>query len=228
MSGARFCRIELRTTDVAAACEFYDAVIDGRGDGIVELPAVARARGAPSHWLGHLGVAELGGVVEISHRLEIRGATRLGAPGPCDPVILRDPGGVVVALTAATVPSSSGVIWHQLSSAEAARAEQNYTELFGWVLGDPVDLGPLGKYRQFALGAGEPAAGSIGDVAGRSGVHPQWLFFFGVPSVDEAVARVRERGGYVIGPTDLPGDKRVAVCDDPEGAAFGLMERVTA
>lgn len=64
---------------------------------------------------------------------------------------------------------------------------------------------------------------SIGGGRGRPEVHTHWLFF-SVPSLDVAVGRVREHGGLVIGPMELPGGARVAACDDPQGAAFGLIE----
>lgn len=37
-----------------------------------------------------------------------------------------------------------------------------------------------------------------------------------------AVRPVRDAGGVVLGPFPLPCGERVAVCDDPQGAAFAL------
>jgi hypothetical protein len=39
-----------------------------------------------------------------------------------------------------------------------------------------------------------------------------------------AVDRVRTHGGIVIGPVELPNGSRIAACDDPQGAAFGVIE----
>jgi len=56
----RFCRVQLRTTDVASARAFYAAVLgDGVATDIVPLPDEAAARGAPPHWLGHIGVDDV-------------------------------------------------------------------------------------------------------------------------------------------------------------------------
>lgn len=80
------------------------------------------------------------------------------------------------------------------------------------------------RHRSLAWADGQPTIGMISDIAGRPEVHPHWLFLFAVPSLDAAVARVRSLGGIAIGPTALPNGARVAVCDDPQGAAFGLIE----
>jgi predicted enzyme related to lactoylglutathione lyase len=56
-------------------------------------------------------------------------------------------------------------------------------------------------------------------------VHPHWLFNFGVPALEPAIEAVRAAGGSALDPITLPDGKRVTACDDPQGAAFGLLER---
>ena len=225
MSISRFSRYLLRTTDVEAAAAFYDALLGGRGDGIVLLHEGAIARGARPHWLGHVQVRELGGVEALAARFVERGAVRLGpAPGVADFVVLRDPGGALVALTEGAAPSSAGVVWHQLNTRDPERAAADYSALFGWSCGKKLDLGLLGHHQRVAFGADETAVGLISDVKGRPEVHTHWLFFFAVPSLDVAVERVRSLGGVVIGPIEISNGVRVAACDDVQGAAFGLIE----
>ena len=125
MPSPRFCRYLLRTTAVDQAGAFYDTVLGHRGDGIVPLHEVALARGARPHWLGHIAVADLGGLSPVSDQFVARGATHLGPPeGVADFAIFRDPGGAVVALTEASNPSSAGVVWHQLNTTDAATAQK--------------------------------------------------------------------------------------------------------
>ena len=225
MSSARFSRYLLRTTAVDAATEFYDAVLERRGDGIVPLHEAALARGARPHWLGHIRARDIGGAEAVAGRFVELGATRLGPPpGVADFAVLRDPGGAVIAVTDGEGESSADVVWHQLNTADPMRAAENYSTLFGWSLTGDVDLGPLGRHREFAFGAGEQSVGLISDVAGRPSVHTHWLFFFGVPSLDRALDRVRAHGGLVVGPMTLPNGVRLAVCDDAQGAAFGVIE----
>jgi predicted enzyme related to lactoylglutathione lyase len=225
VASSRFSRFVLRTTAVDAATAFYDAVLERRGDAIVPLHEAAIARGARPHWLGHIAVRDLGGVEAVAARFIDRGATRLGPPsGVGDFAILRDPGGAVVAVTDGAGPSVAGVVWHQLNTGDLARAAANYAALFGWSLSEEVDLGPLGRHRRIAFGAGESGIGLVSDIEGRPAVHPHWLFFFAVPSLDRAVERVHANGGQVVTILTLPNGVRVAAFDDPQGAAFGVIE----
>jgi predicted enzyme related to lactoylglutathione lyase len=226
VSSSRFSRYLLRTTDVEAAAAFYDAVLERRGDGIVQLHESALARGARPHWLGQIGVRELGGVEAIAARFVERGATRLGPPaGASDFAVLRDPGGAIVAMTDRVDESRAGVVWHQLNTREPHTAAANYSALFGWSFTEELGLGQLGHHRRLAFGTGEENIGLVSDVEGRPGVHTHWLFFFRVASLDDVMQRVRTHGGIVIGPMELPNGARVAACDDAQGAAFGIIER---
>jgi uncharacterized protein len=222
----RFCRYELRTTNVTAARAFYATILADGGADIVPLPAEAAARGARPHWLGHLGVEDVEGAARAFVE---RGATRLGPTRPTsdggEVAIVRDPGAAVVALaTRPSTPARPDVVWHALNASDLARATASYCDLFGWHLTEPVDLGALGVLQQFAWQPGEASVGSMADIAGRPGVHPHWLFQFRVAALEPALVAVRAAGGVVIGPTVLPSGERIAVCDDPQGAAFGLRE----
>jgi predicted enzyme related to lactoylglutathione lyase len=225
MAPVRFGRYELRAKDVVAARAFYDAVLGHHGDGIIELPAAAIARGAPPHWMGHLDVSGIGGAEAIGEQLFARGGRRLGPPRPGASVLLQGPGGPVFALTEeARGASGVDVAWHQLWVEDAAHVAPLYAELFGWSLGPELRTNH-GRLRDLAFASGEPPFGAVGDVAEREGVHTQWLYFFAVPSIDAAAAEVRARGGLVFGPSTMEDGRRLAACDDPQGAAFGLIER---
>jgi predicted enzyme related to lactoylglutathione lyase len=222
----RFVRYQLRTTDVPAARAFYTPIVD-LGSGaidVVPLPPEAAARGAPSHWLGHLGVDD---VETLAGAFVARGAARLGptrpAPGGGDVAIVRDPGGAVVALTTSRPPATDAV-WPVLNTPDFARTTAAYRELFGWELTARLDLGAVGVYHQLAWTAGGPNAGAITDITGRPGVHPHWLLNFRVAALDPAVAAVATTGGELIARIAIPGGARIAVCHDPQGAIFGLRE----
>lgn len=227
-AAAKFCRYELRTTDVAAAREFY-ATLLGEAPTIVPLPEQAAARGARPHWLGHLGVDDVERTVSAFVE---RGATRLGptraTAGGGEVAIVRDPGGAVVALATPSAPVRDDIVWHGLNTTDLARAAASYCELFGWHMTGRLDLGSLGVFHQFAWSPGGASVGSIADIAGRPGVHPHWLFQFRAAALAPALAVVRAAGGLVVGPFVLPDGGRIAVCDDPQGAAFALREPVPA
>jgi hypothetical protein len=223
----KFCRFDLRTTDAGGAREFYARVLGHDRSVIWPLHEQARARGAQPHWLGTLGVED---AERVATAFVERGATRLGPTLPTSDggqsVILRDPGGAVLAV--ATRPrenTESGVVWHVLHTNDAVQATTNYVEQVGWEPTERVDLGAPGIFQQFAWHAGGDSVGAIGDIAARPGVHPHWLFFFAVDALDPALLAVRTAGGAPMEPTKLPSGQRVCVCHDPQGAAFALWER---
>ena len=217
-----FSHVELRTTAPAEAAAFYNDVLGPGPRSIVELPSRARALGAPPHWLGTLGVAAER-VDDDANALISRGAQRLGPPGAGAKMILRGPGGAIVALGAEEATAPTGVVWHHLNAAGAARASASLAAALGWSFGPVTEAAGAPAVQEFAWREGQTPVGSVADVAGRPGVHTHWMFFFGVRGLDDALARARARGAVVIGPTWHAG-ARVAVCDDPQGAAFGLLE----
>jgi predicted enzyme related to lactoylglutathione lyase len=230
----RFFQVTLRTTDVDAARTFYTAVLGGGTFDIVPLHEQAIARGARPHWLGFLDVGDVDRVAEAFGR---RGATPLGPkwvnPAGLEAAVVRDPGGAVIALAKPAAGArlepgratgfGAGVIWHILHTSDIERAKSNYGDLFGWVFDEPVDLGSLGVFHPFAWERGGAHVGAMSDVATRPGVHPHWLFHVRVADIKSAMHSVRALGGTVVDSVTLPDGQQFAICDDPQGAAFGLI-----
>ncbi len=228
-----FSRYVLRTTDLDAALRFYEASLGlalPRGPSGSSLEAwplheQARSRGAPAHWLGH---AEVDDVEASAARLVELGGERLGPTVQASAgtwATLRDPWGAVIALRArGERPSDRPIAWHQLHTRELERAWAVYAELLGWADAGAVDVpDPEGGHRLFAWNAGDPAVGSVANTARWQGVHAHWLFHFAVDDLEGALERVRAHGGTAMGPFELPDGRTLAACEDPQGAAFGLV-----
>ena len=230
MSAGTFRGDELRTPAADGARDFYGAMA-GLGVSpaftVAALPQAALARGARPHWLGHLAV---GDVDTITQSLLALGAMPLGPTRYIDDgaalVTLRDPFGAMLALRSTTnAPRTEAVAWHQLTALDDARAWSVYGDLFGWCDAGTVEHpGELSPVRTFAWEPGGPRAGGVASIARAPHVHPQWLYFFRVADLDAALDAVRARGGLALAPVRLASGDRVAVCDDPQGAAFGLMQ----
>ena len=231
----KFSRYELRTTDAEAARSFYAKVL-GHDRAIVwPLHEQALARGAQPHWLGSVVAEDVEAVERTAAAFVTRGATPLGPTRPTSyggkAAVLRDPGGAIFAV--ATPPPDNletgvEVLWHVLNTKDVASAATNYRDLFGWEVSDRIEKVANVAFRQFAWGEGGLSVGAFADIAGRPGVHPHWLFFFEVDSLDAAIAAARAGGGLVLDPVVAPSGERVCVCDDPQGAAFGFRERSKA
>lgn len=224
----RIFRATLRTLDVEAAEDFYHDVLGERPVGVVRLHDHAIARGAKPHWLGFI---DAGDVDRAPAAFLERGATSLGPkwinPEGLEAAMMRDPGGALIALAKPPPElraSAPEVFFHTLNTPNVAHAIATYRELFGWHFGEPIDLGSLGVFHPFSWTDGAPQVGVFGDIAGRPGVHPHWTFHYRVAELDTAIARVEAAGGSSLGPIALESGDRLAVCDDPQGAAFALYE----
>ena len=229
---SRFFRYQLRTTDVAAAHAFYARVLGVDDATIVPLHEEALSRGARPHWLGFLDFTPRE-VDVASLALVERGGQPLGPkwlnPEGLEAQVVRDPGGAVVALARSHRQHGGGatehdIAWHILNTRDVELAKANYTEAFGWHFLEPLKLEDGGVLHPFAWTHGGPEVGAFYDIAGRPEVHPHWLFHFRVPSLGEALTAVKKGGGLAIGPLTLPSGDAIAVCDDPQGAAFALLE----
>ncbi|MDB4927720.1 MAG: hypothetical protein JWM10_204 [Myxococcaceae bacterium] len=232
-----FCRYALRTTDLPAARAFYAEAIglalpDGAAEGSAleawPLHERARARGAPPHWLGQIAVDDVDATVGrlLALGSEALSPTLRGSDG-ASYATLRDPFGAVIGVRASAGGAGDGpVVWHQLHTSDADGAWALYRELFGWARTETVDVPePVGGYRLFAWNEAGASVGAMGNTARWPGVHPHWLFCLPVADLDAAAARVRALGGTAREPVALPGGTRLAACEDPQGAAFGLAQR---
>jgi uncharacterized protein len=223
-----FSRYELRTTDAEGARAFYAKLLGHEHAIVWPLHEQARARGAMPHWLGSIGVEDVQQLERVSEEFVQRGATTLGPVRPAadggHAAVLRDPGGAIVGV--ATPPLSGfartvDVAWQVLNTNDLAAAIVNYRALFGWSIDERPSHGPDGAFYEFRWE--QDSAGAMADLAGRPGVHPHWLFFFNVKALDAAVELTRREGGTAI--ESIHAGEWIAVCEDPQGAAFGLMER---
>lgn len=226
----RFCRYELRTIEVDQAREFYRELLGHDKAVVWPLHEQARARGAVPHWLGSIGVGDLQQLERTSEELLRRGATSMGpifeTSDGRHASVLRDPGGAIVGLTTPPAPEHVvDVSWHVLNTNDVAAAIANYKAVFGWTIAAQPLTGPHGSFHPFSCGSSESSAGAMSDIAGRPNVHPHWLFFLNVASVDTAVELTRRAGGTATDPIETPAGDRIAICEDPQRAAFGLMER---
>jgi hypothetical protein len=247
---AAFIWYELMTNEPEAAKAFYARVVGwemeafapgdtgytvakaaGRGvGGILPMPEAACAGGARPAWFGYVAVddadAAAARVVEAGGALH---RDMIDIPGVGRIAMVSDPQGAPFYLIAPSgedqppvPPMTPGHVgWHELYAADGEAAFAFYAEQFGWTQTDALDMGPMGKYRIFAMGGAH-----AGGIMTRPDFVPRpfWLFYFTVGDIDEAAARLAEAGGTVVrGPMEVPGGDWVIQATDPEGAMFALV-----
>ena len=110
--------------------------------------------------------------------------------------------------------------WNELVTNDVSAAGKFYTGLFGWQTEDfpGSDVG----YKLFKS-AGAPVGGLMKCPNGKA--PPMWLAYVAVENVDASAAQAVKLGGAVCVPAfDVPDVGRIAVLQDPQGAAFGLFQ----
>ena len=246
----RFCWYDLMTTDPDGAKSFYGRVAgwgttvwDGgvgpytmwtNGEqplgGVMELPESARTAGSPPHWLAYVStpdvdatakrVAELGGKVLVPPA---------GIPTVGRYAVFADPQGACFAgfTPEADTPGHDAApqvgefSWHELATTDLDAAWAFYSDLFGWVKTEAMDMGPAGLYQMY--GREGQMLGGIYNKPAEMPFPPHWLQYVRVPDVHQAVEVVKELGGQVLnGPMEVPGGSWIAQCMDPQGAAFAV------
>ena len=126
------------------------------------------------------------------------------------------------------MPERNGYIpgvpcWVDTSQPDPEAATKFYGGLFGWDFEDVMPAGSEAKYFIGRLSGKDVAAvGSIPEGAPEMAL---WNTYIWVDSADETASKVRDAGGAVVmEPFDVMTSGRMAVCSDPEGAAFCVWE----
>jgi len=113
--------------------------------------------------------------------------------------------------------------WVDTSQPDPERAVEFYTGLFGWEFEDVMPPGSEGRYFIARIRDGDVAA--VGSIPEGAPPMAMWNTYVWVDSADESASRVVDAGGGVaMDPFDVMDAGRMAVCTDPEGAAFCLWQ----
>jgi uncharacterized protein len=238
------CWVDLAVPDLAAAREFYAAVLGwtfldtGAEYGHYQICRqdghAAAAIGPlqhpdqPSVWTTYLAsddvdrtaakIAESGGKL-LAEPFDVPGSGRM--------CLALDPQGAAFGVWQATgqigveIYNEPGALgWNEAGVPDPDAAREFYTAVFGYSY-QPVECVDSG-YTTFHRDS-DPLGG-IGGLNGMpSGTPPHWLALFLVADTDAAVAAAAAHGATVpVAAMDTPYG-RMAVITDPHGATFGIM-----
>jgi uncharacterized protein len=245
-----FSWVDLQTTDVDAAKTFYNALFgwdyddmpmgDGNtysmakigGEHVGAIGGLPEAS-IPPHWNSYVSVTsaddavtrarELGGGV-IEEAFDVFTAGRMG--------LLTDPTGAALCvwqpgdhIGAGRVNDVGCLCWNELGTTDPGAAARFYGELFGWTF-DENDMGGGELYR--TIRNGDRMNGGIrAQSEMEAGIPPNWLPYFTVDNADATAATAEQPGGQVLVPPmtlPTPGQARIAVLADPQGAPFAIFQ----
>ena len=244
-----FIWYELLTSDLDGAQRFYAEVVgwtihgstqtgqdyrhltvDGQGiGGIMQLPEMAARSGMPPSWLGYIQVDDIdataraiiadGGGKYMDQTIPGIGRFATVSDPQRAGFYIMTPEGE--GASPAFQPGAPGhCSWNEYHGKDGEAALQFYQKHFGWDADGVHDMGPMGLYRLFKVGAVQ--TGGIMTDAEAPGAY--WVYYFGVDDIDAAKQRVETAGGRVLqGPVEVPGGGWILNGQDPQGAVFALF-----
>ena len=239
--------IDLSTTDIDGAIEFYQRLFDWRYErtdtpmgayivarvdtgevgGMMAQPPEDTAAGLPPAWTVVVGDDHLDASLERTR--ELGGSVLQPAvpiPGGARIAVIADPTGAALALMEVP-PSPHGIAWAEPAavswveclSRDPRAARDFYEQLFGW----KAEEGTAG-YVVFGLGV-ERVAGLMGmPPSVPEDVPSHWLVYFSVVDAHATCARAEAHGGTVLVPVHEIDEGRFAVLADPAGAVFAVFQ----
>jgi uncharacterized protein len=244
------CWTDLGTTDTEAAKRFYRGLFGwttkdypmGMGDAKYTM---LRIRGrdvcalypmmpeqkkmkAPPFWLPFVSVSSVDQTVKkakaaggkiLSPPMDVMDSGRMA--------VMMDPTGAVIAAwqprkhKGAGVEDTPGAVcWNDLSTHKPKVAAKFYTKVFGWKVDDLSVDGQ--SYHLFKVGR-TGVAGMW--PAAMEKTPPAWITHFQVRDCAKSAAKAKRLGAKVLmKPITVPGYCKFAILQDPQKAAFGVLQ----
>jgi predicted enzyme related to lactoylglutathione lyase len=114
------------------------------------------------------------------------------------------------------------IVHFDLPADDTERARKFYSEIFGWKFESYA--GPM-EYHLITTHSLDGSVGVGGGMGKRMSPDQRIMNYFGVPSIDAYLVKVREMGGKItMQKMPVPGMGYLATCIDTEGNPFGLWE----
>jgi uncharacterized protein len=114
------------------------------------------------------------------------------------------------------------VTWFEVLAKDGDALRQFYGRLFGW----KIDADNPHRYGLVDTGAGRGIPGGIGQ--STPATRPWVTFYVETPDIPASLAEAERLGGKTIMPRTVTPDVTMAIFEDPEGHAIGLVEAAPA
>ena len=115
--------------------------------------------------------------------------------------------------------------WNELNTHDPKLAREFYGKALGW----SFDVMSMPGFDYYVAKSGDKAVGCIFEMKGAEfeGMPSHWFAYIAVDDVDARIAEAVKLGAKIRrGPWDIPEVGRVAIVQDPTGAAAGWITPV--
>lgn len=196
--------------------------------GLGQIQPALQEQGIPSRWNNYITVED---VDAMTARAKELGATVLEEPfdvfdsGRMSYV--QDPTGGGFAMWQPNKHIGSGLVntpgamtWNELMTSDTAKATKFYEELFGWTLQkmENVDY-------YLIMNNGRMNGGIVGLKEAWGNVSSEWITYFSVANIEDAVEKVKANGGKIINDVEAAeGIGRFAIISDPHNARCAIIQ----
>ena len=114
------------------------------------------------------------------------------------------------------------VIHFEIPAENPKRAVDFYAKAFGWKM---EKYGSQEMDYWLATAGDEKEIGINGAISRKDKMHPTTVNTISVPSLEDAMKKIKASGGQVIGPKmTVPNVGYMTYCKDTEGNIFGIMQ----
>jgi predicted enzyme related to lactoylglutathione lyase len=183
-------------------------------------------RGVPPHWNVYVTVedvdattakvGEAGGQV-FAEPFDVFDAGRMS--------VIADPAGAVLCLWqpgtsigAEVVNEPGALTWADTATTDAPAAQAFYSAVLGWRFETMSEAPPY-----WVIFNGDRSQGGM--TVPPPGVPSNWFPYFAVEDVEASAQAAQETGGTpFMGPIDVPNGGRFVLLQDPQGAAFAILQ----
>jgi uncharacterized protein len=239
--------VDLASPDVGASARFYNQIFgwtskdlgeemghytmffrDGKQVAAVSAPQSPNQPPSWSTYIATTNAEETANKVKQAGGQVLMGPMQVMDQGTMG--VFADPGGAVFCVWQPAAHKGAELVnvpgsfsWNELATRDMDAARAFYTRVFPWTA-KVNDMPQGGQYIEWQVAGRSIAGGMSMGSTYPPNVPPHWLVYFTVDNTDQTIKRTQELGGKVMAPAmDIP-QGRFAVLQDPQGAAFAVIQ----
>ena len=239
------CWIDLTTSDVARAQEFYGTVfgwtfesagpeyhgyVNAAKDGhpVAGIMANRPEAESPDHWATYFHTAEIDTTLAAVTKAGGSVCMAMEVPAKGHMAVATDPAGAEFGLWQPLghrgfelIGAAGAPVWHQLTTRGYAAALDFYRDVLGW---QTESVSDTDEFRYSTAQFGEEQLLGVMDGAAilPQDIPSNWVIFFGAEDVDKTLRMIADNGGTVVRDAEDTPYGRLAAAGDPMGAVFNL------